>query len=92
VKAGSLQEPQHALLIAKNAARSSLEIPEIRFLGLWSQSFVDGGRSHTDNFKIAAALGCRQRAFCILLRPPVRRREDACKSRQTPLAIQSDKN
>jgi hypothetical protein len=48
VKAGSLQEPQHALLVAQDAARSSLEIPEILFLGLWSQSFMDCGRSHTD--------------------------------------------
>jgi len=48
MKASSLQEPQHALLVAQNAARSSLETLEILFLGLWSQSFLDGGRSHTD--------------------------------------------
>jgi hypothetical protein len=48
VKTGSLQQPQHALLVAQNAARSSLETLEILFLGLWSQSFLDGGRSHTD--------------------------------------------
>ena len=76
VKTGSLQQPQHALLVAQNAARSSLETLEILFLGLWSQSFLDGGRCNTDILQSASASGRRQRAFCILLRRPARRRED----------------